>query len=162
MKVYAPERMRVAAKAEYATRAVLHLAMQHPAVVTIHEIAADNGIPVKYLEQILLELRRAAVVTSRRGVHGGYRLARDPSEISVGEVLRVVDHRVMDSSCEQRNSERGFACADSEGCGLRRVWNEVQVAIESILFTTTFAQVCAASHCATPARSNGKLHELSV
>ena len=83
--------MRVTAKGEYATQAVLHLAMQYPEVVAIHDIAERHHIPLKYLEQILLELKRGGVLDSRRGVHGGYTLARTPAEISVGEVLRLMD-----------------------------------------------------------------------
>ncbi|HLZ13231.1 MAG TPA: Rrf2 family transcriptional regulator [Candidatus Acidoferrum sp.] len=152
------------AKGEYATRAVLHLALQHPDVVTIHEIAAGNRIPVKYLEQILLELRRGGIVASRRGVHGGYRLVRDPFEISVGEVLRIVDRRVLDSSCAQRDAERGYPCADGVGCGLKQVWTEVQLAVEKILFETSFANICARSRRLTPprSRSRSRLYELQL
>jgi Rrf2 family protein len=75
-------------KASTRRRRVLHLAMEYPEVVTIHQIAARHRISVKYLEQILLELKRGGILTSRRGVHGGYLLSRNPSEISVGEVLQ--------------------------------------------------------------------------
>lgn len=137
--------MRVTAKGEYATRAVLHLAMEHPEVVTIHQIAGRHRIPVKYLEQILLELKRGGILTSRRGVHGGYLLSRSPAEISIGEVLQIVDNRVIDSSCTHRDSDRGFSCSDLENCGLMQVWTEVQTAVEKILFETSFADVCARS-----------------
>ncbi|HWT88412.1 MAG TPA: Rrf2 family transcriptional regulator [Candidatus Angelobacter sp.] len=154
--------MRVTAKGEYATRAVLHLAMQHPGVVTIHEIAARNRIPAKYLEQILLELRRAGLIVSRRGVHGGYKLTRHPSEVSIGDVLRVADHRITDSSCGQCDLERGYPCADPDGCGLKQVWSDVHLAVEKILFETTFADVCARSHCTSLPRSDSRLCELQV
>src|SRR5271165_6624347 len=84
--------MRVTAKGEYASQAALHLALQYPEVVTIQEIASRHHIPLKYLEQILLELKRGGVLESRRGVKGGYTLARTPAKISVGEVLRVVGY----------------------------------------------------------------------
>ena len=137
--------MRVSAKGEYATRAVLHLAMEYPEVLTIHQIATRHKIPVKYLEQILLELRRGGIVASRRGVHGGYLLARTPSEISVGEVLQVVDNRFVESSCDQMDSDRGFVCSGPDGCGLQRVWRDVRSAVAKILFETSFADVCAHS-----------------
>lgn len=142
--------MRVSAKGEYATRAVLHLAMEYPEVVTIHQIAARHKIPVKYLEQILLELRRGGVVASRRGVHGGYLLARTPAEVSVGEVLRVVDNRVIESSCRQQDADRGFLCPDDVACGLKQVWREVGQAVDKILFETSFADVCARSSLDVP------------
>ncbi len=101
--------MRVTAKGEYATQAVLYLALQYPGVLTIHEIAQRHHIPLKYLEQILLELKRGGILESRRGVNGGYTLARAPEKISVGEVLRIVDGAFV---CgielhPQRNARRG-------------------------------------------------------
>jgi Rrf2 family cysteine metabolism transcriptional repressor len=155
-------RMRVTAKGEYATRAVLHLAAQYPAVVTIGEIAASNRIPVKYLEQILRELRRGGLIASRRGVYGGYLLARDPSEISVGEVLRIADNRIIDSSCVQTNAERGFVCSDPHACGLKHVWNDVRAAVEKILFETSFADVCARSERDGLSRARARLYELQA
>jgi len=137
--------MRVSAKGEYATRAVLHLAMEYPEVLTIHQIAARHRIPVKYLEQILLELRRGGIVASRRGVHGGYLLARHPSQVSVGEVLQVVDNRVVASSCLPRDEERGLLGSDSEACSLMQLWDDVRMAVEKILFETSFAEICARS-----------------
>src|SRR5262249_27251870 len=79
--------MRVTAKGEYATQAVLHLTRQYPDVVTIQDIAQRHHIPLKYLEQILLELKHGGILESRRGVRGGYTLARNPNKIFVGEVL---------------------------------------------------------------------------
>lgn len=137
--------MRVSAKGEYATQAVLHLAMEYPEVVTIHQIAARHRISVKYLEQILLELKRGGILTSRRGVHGGYLLSRNPSEISVGEVLQIADSRFIESSCDQRDSERGFLGSDRVDCGLKHVWHNVRTVVEKILFETSFAEVCARS-----------------
>src|SRR5215813_10040675 len=137
--------MRVTAKGEYATRAVLYLAMEHPEVVTINEIANRHLIPVKYLEQILLELKRGGLLESRRGVHGGYLLSRHPAEISVGEVLRIVDGKFIESSCDQRDHERGFVCRDYSHCGLKHVWEDVRAAVDKILFETSFADVCAQS-----------------
>src|SRR5262249_61307482 len=79
--------MRITAKGEYATQAVLHLAMQYPEVVAIHDIAERHHIPLKYLEQILLELKRGGVLESRRGVHGGYTPGRSPNGLSVRQQL---------------------------------------------------------------------------
>ena len=142
--------MRVTAKGEYATRAVLHLAMEHPKVVTINEIASRHHIPVKYLEQILLELKRGGILESRRGVHGGYLLSRGPAEISVGEVLQIVDRKFIHSSCNQRDEERGFVSRDHDICGIKLVWENVRSAMAKILFQTSFADVCAQSHCKPP------------
>jgi Rrf2 family protein len=83
----------VSAKTEYACIAVLELATRHDAgePVRIREIADAHGIPSRFLVQILLQLKSAGLVNSTRGASGGYQLARDPSEITLGEVMSVVD-----------------------------------------------------------------------
>jgi Rrf2 family transcriptional regulator, cysteine metabolism repressor len=134
--------MRVTAKGEYATQAVLHLSLHYPEVVTIHEIAQRHHIPLKYLEQILLELKRGGVLESRRGVHGGYTLARAPESIFVGDVLRIVDGEgFAESSCTHAEARLGAVCVEGENCGLKKMWKEVQEAVEKILFATSFEDV---------------------
>jgi Rrf2 family protein len=132
--------MRVTAKGEYATQAVLYLALQYPGVLTIHDIAQRHHIPLKYLEQILLELKRGGVLESRRGVNGGYTLARAPEQISVGEVLRIVDGAFAESSCIH-NEAMGGVCVEGQSCGLKQTWRDVQGAVEKILFATSFEDV---------------------
>jgi Rrf2 family protein len=134
--------MRVSAKGEYATRAVLHLALEYPEVVTIHQIAERHRIPVKYLEQILLELKRGGVLTSRRGVHGGYLLSRAPEEISVGEVLQIVDNRFINSSYTQGAPERSHLCEENVDSSLKQIWTDVRLAVNKILYETSFADIC--------------------
>jgi Rrf2 family protein len=133
--------MRVTAKGEYATQAALHLALQYPEVVTIQEIASRHHIPLKYLEQILLELKRGGVLESRRGVNGGYTLARPPAQISMGELLRIVDGAFAESSCTHSEERLGAVCVEGESCGLKAMWGDVQVAVEKILFATSLEDV---------------------
>jgi len=132
--------MRVTAKGEYATQAVLYLALQYPGVLTIHDIAQRHHIPLKYLEQILAELKRGGVLESRRGVNGGYTLARAPEQVSVGEVLRIVDGAFAESSCIH-NEAMGGVCVEGHSCGLKQTWRDVQGAVEKILFATSFEDV---------------------
>ena len=133
--------MRISAKGEYAAKAVLYLSLKYPDVVTIHEVAKRHSIPVKYLEHILLALKKAGVLESRRGMRGGYTLARSPEKISIGEVLRVVDGKFSQSSCIEVDLRHPYTCPESDTCGLRQVWQEVQGAVEKILFETTFDEV---------------------
>jgi Rrf2 family protein len=133
--------MRISAKGEYAAKAVLYLSLKYPAVVTIHDVAEHHGIPIKYLEHILLELKKAGVLESRRGVRGGYTLARPPEKISIGEVLRVVDGRFSEASCIELDLRHPYSCPESDSCGLKQVWRDVQGAVERILFETTFDDV---------------------
>ncbi len=130
--------MRISAKGEYAAKAVLHLSLKYPELVTIHEVAKRHSIPVKYLEHILLALKKAGLLKSLRGVRGGYTLARPPEQISVGEVLRVVDGHFSESSCIEVDLRNPYSCPESETCGLRQVWQDVQGAVEKILFETSF------------------------
>src|SRR2546428_11393166 len=84
--------MRISAKGEYAIQAVLDLAIHRQHGLTpIQEIAARQAIPQRYLEQVLLALKRAELLTSKRGSAGGYHLTRPPEEITVGDVLRAVE-----------------------------------------------------------------------
>ena len=116
------------------------MALQYPGVLTIHDIAQRHHIPLKYLEQILLELKRGGVLESKRGVNGGYTLARTPEEISVGEVLRIVDGAFAESSCIH-NEAMGGVCVEGQSCGLKQTWRDVQGAVEKILFATSFEDV---------------------
>jgi Rrf2 family protein len=133
--------MRISAKGEYAAKAVLYLSLKYPGVVTIHEVARRHNIPIKYLEQILLALKKAGLLESRRGVRGGYTLARPPERISVGEVLRVVDGRFSQAGCVEEEAGSTYTCPESDSCGLKQVWQDVQGAVERILFETTFDDV---------------------
>jgi Rrf2 family protein len=135
--------MRVTAKGEYATRAVMHLARRYPHVVAIHEIAEQHRIPLKYLEQILLELKRGGILESRRGVHGGYTLARRPDQIFVGQVLQTIDGHFGETvSAREGSLLAGSAGSLAEdGCGLRQMWQDVQGVVEKILFSTSFEDI---------------------
>jgi Rrf2 family protein len=130
--------VRISAKGEYAAKAVLYLSLRYPNVVTIQEVAAQHHIPAKYLEHILLSLKKAGVLESRRGVKGGYRLAKSPTQVTMGEVLRVVDGKFSQSSCIEVSLRNGYACPEMDSCGLKQVWQDVQNAVEKILFETTF------------------------
>jgi Rrf2 family protein len=97
--------MKVSKKGEYGVRALCHLAERHgEGVVQIREIARLESIPWKFLEGILLQLKSAGIVRSRRGIDGGYALARPPGEIAMGEVIRLLDGPLapMGSAAELR------------------------------------------------------------
>lgn len=152
--------MRISAKGEYAAKAVLYLSLRYPEVVTIHEVAKRHSIPVKYLEHILLALKKAGLLASRRGVRGGYTLAHPPEKISIGEVLRVVDGKFSQSSCIEVDLRNPYACPESDTCGLRQVWQDVQGAVEKILFETTFEQVRKRSLAGPGRKGDYMLHEI--
>ncbi len=133
--------MRISARGDYATRAVLDLAVHHKdgGVSQIHSIAERQHIPLKYLQNILLTLKKAGVLRSRRGNLGGYYLARPPKEITLGEVIRIIDGPLAPIDCASKSAYE--ACPEEAACGLKSVWIEARIALSNILDKTTFEDV---------------------
>ena len=132
--------MKLSKKGEYGIRAVGHLAERHgEGVIHIREIAEHESIPAKFLEGILLQLKRAGVVKSRRGVEGGYALARSPEAVMLGEVFRVLDGPLapMGSAAELKQMMRG----NPRQAGLYSILMEVRDAAAAILDRTSFADL---------------------
>jgi len=128
--------MRITYKGDYALKTILALAKHYGrSPVTIHDLAKRADIPVKFLEQILLDLKRAGFVQSRRGKIGGYLLARGPAEIKLGEVVRAVDGPIEPIACLGRKYD---GCRDVNGCVLRNVWVQVAQATSKIIDNLTF------------------------
>jgi Rrf2 family protein len=125
--------MRISAKADYACLAVIALARRRPddPPVRIREISEAHGIPIRYLVQILLQLKGAGLVTSTRGASGGYRLARPAESISIGEVLTAVDG----PEAPARESLKPVARV------LATVWEDVRAAERAVLDRTTIADL---------------------
>ncbi|MCE9636646.1 MAG: Rrf2 family transcriptional regulator [Planctomycetes bacterium] len=100
-------------------------AAAEPTTLSARQIAEREGLTIEYVSQILAELRRAGLVTSTRGVRGGFRLAIPPREITVGSLFRALDGPIADNLCESFTGNRDV-CAHSEGCAVRPVWSELQ------------------------------------
>jgi len=128
-------------KAKYGLLAVLRLAREHgKGPVLIADLAREESIPRKFLEMILLELRKRGILQSRTGKGGGYLLARPPAEISFGHVVRVLDGPLAPISCVSLTAYRECdECADETTCGIRRVMKGVRDANSRILDGTTLA-----------------------
>ena len=123
--------MKLSVKSDYATRAVLWLARYHHEGVArkVEEMGNDQGIPPKYLVQILIELKSKQIVKSQRGKEGGYLLAKPPSEISLGDVIRCMHGEVFDSS----------ALTDPHcPTELREAWKKLQAAVNNTADSITF------------------------
>jgi Rrf2 family protein len=100
-----------------------------------------TGISQKYLEQIMMRLRSANVVRSHRGAHGGYELAVGPGEITVGQVIRLMDGPLAPSPCASQSAHTPcpvYRCPSEASCVLRGLWLDVREAIAGILDQTTF------------------------
>ena len=130
--------MRISAKGEYAIKAMLDLAM-HPgrSLVPIQEIAARQAIPQRYLEQVLLALKRGGLLTSKRGSTGGYHLTKSPDDITVGAVLRAVDggNAPFESGSHARRN--------GTGSDLGELWNEIGEAVASVVDRWTLGDLVA-------------------
>lgn len=132
----------LSSRGKYATRALLDLSLhEDEGPVQIQEIAERQEIPLKYLEQILLSLKRHGFLQSRKGPGGGYFLARPPAEITLGDVVRAVDGPIAPISCVSVSGYMECGCPDPETCGLRAVWKEARDAIAQVLDNTTFADI---------------------
>jgi Rrf2 family protein len=130
-------------KARYALRALYALANEETrAPVLIADLAERERIPRKFLELILLELRNAGILISKKGKGGGYALARAPADVTLGQIIRVVDGPLAPIPCvSERAYVRCEECVSEESCGTRMVMKEVRDAIAKILDGTTLADV---------------------
>jgi len=132
--------VNISAKTDYAVRAMLVLAeMQSERPVKGEVIATAQDIPVKFLENILLDLRRAGLVTSQRGAEGGYRLSRPPEEVTLADVIRAVDGPLANV----RGTRPDAAVYTGAAEGLRDVWVAMRAAMRSVLEAVTLADVIA-------------------
>ena len=137
--------MRISQRGLYALQALTLLARQHPAgVIKIKEIAAEEKLPEKFLENILLDLKRARIVASVRGANGGYQLNRPPSEIFLGEVIRRIDGPL--APFEDADSLRRRVEKDPKHRPLFQVLLDVRNAAASILDHTSLADLCCSSN----------------
>ncbi|MDP2912895.1 MAG: Rrf2 family transcriptional regulator [Candidatus Omnitrophota bacterium] len=128
--------MRITYKGDYALKTILDLSLHHGSgPVTIHDLAKRADIPIKFLEQILLDLKKGGFVESRRGKIGGYLLAKTPSQTKLGEVVRFIDGPVDPIACV----ETGYAgCKDIYKCVFKGVWQKVAKATSDIIDNMTF------------------------
>lgn len=128
--------MQVSRKADYALRAAIHLTRREAGrAASVAEISATEAIPRKFLEKIIQDLIHVGIVSSRRGAHGGYVLARTPREISFKDVIEAVEGPISINICV---GDRG-SCSVSSTCGMHHVWTEGQRRVVELFAATTLA-----------------------
>ena len=133
--------MHISKKGLYALEALVVLGKNYPKrVAKIHEIAAGEGIPEKFLELILLELKRARLVESERGAKGGYRLRRSPARIFLGEIVRTIDGPLAPFGDAQ--SLRRLVAGDKRHRAIYRLFLDVRNAASRIMDHTSLADLC--------------------
>lgn len=132
--------MKVSYKGDYALKTLLELALNYnKGVLSIHKLAKRGDIPYKFLEQVLLALKKGGFVDSKRGVSGGYFLAQPPWKITIGDVIRFVEGPVEPVSCVGK--ENYSECKDFKSCVFREIWGQVHTAVSFVVDTVTFAEL---------------------
>ncbi len=142
--------MKVSTRGDYASRALLSLAL-HGEVegpTSVRDIAERTGLPQPYLEQILLALKGAGLVRSKRGVGGGYVLARPPSEIRLSEIISAVDGPIVAGDFGEPHQDG--ACDHEGQCVLLAVWATVGEHMRQFLAAITLADIAAISRGEAP------------
>jgi Rrf2 family protein len=136
--------MRLSKKGEYALRSLINLGIAAEVgrrLVQVSELADNEQLPVKFLEQIMQELKDGGLVASVRGKFGGYRLAKAANEITMGEVVRLIDGPLAPIGCVSQSAYEKCTCPDETHCGLRMLMLDVRNAISGILDRYTLADV---------------------
>jgi Rrf2 family protein len=131
--------MKITYKGDYALKALLDLALHYEqGLSTINDVAKRIDAPVKFLEQVLLELKKGGFVESKRGNVGGYQLAKDPADITLGQVVRYIDGPIEPIGCV----EKGYSnCIDLRKCVFKNVWVKVAQATSEIIDKISFADL---------------------
>jgi Rrf2 family protein len=136
--------VKLSKRGEYALRALIDFGLAQSMgkpLLQVNELATKEDLPVKFLEQILMQLKAAGYLESRRGKHGGYLLARRPEDIQIGQVVRLIDGPLAPIRCVSQVAYERCTCPDEEHCGLRMVMLDVRNAISNILDRFSLADV---------------------
>ncbi len=136
--------MKLTKRGEYALRAMIGLGLAREAgrpMIQIPELARRERIPIKFLEAILVELKEAGYLDSKRGQQGGYSLRVPMEAIKIGDVIRRVEGPLAPIRCVSQNFYERCSCPDEEHCGLRMLMLDVRNAISEILDQYTLSQV---------------------
>ncbi len=136
--------MHITYKGDYALKTILDLAVNYgSSPISIPDLAKRADIPTKFLEQILLELKKGGFVESRRGNVGGYLLARKPDEITVGDVIRFIDGPIESIACA-RDGYKG--CGDLHNCVFKEIWSEISEYTLNIIDRINFKDLAIKSN----------------
>jgi len=134
--------MKISTKGEYGIRALLELTQHYgEGFIQSSEIAEKRNIPENYLYQLLITMRKAGLIRSRRGPQGGHMLARNPEKISLNEAVVVLEGPLSPTSCSDDMSPED--CQFSDSCAVREIWTMVTEATQTLLSNTTLAQLAA-------------------
>lgn len=132
--------MKISYKGDYSLKVILDLSMHYPhSLVSIQELSTRQDIPKKFLEQILLDLKKGGFLMSKKGPKGGYALAKSPESIILGDVIRFIEGSVYPVSCI--DPVHPTECRDKPNCLFSTIWIEVGDAISSIIDNISFKEL---------------------
>ncbi len=154
--------MKISKRCEYALRALINLGIAAEvgrSLVQISELADHEQMPVKFLEQIMKDLKAHGYVATERGKFGGYRLNRAASAIPIGEVVRLLDGPLAPIGCVSQTAYEKCSCPDEAHCGLRMIMLDVRNAIAGIMDRYTVADLVAVT--LRKMRADGIVHPLA-
>ena len=133
--------MKLSTKGQYGVKAMFDLAMRYGSgPVSLKTVAEGQNISENYLEQLISGLKKAGLVESVRGSQGGYSLARDPAEITVGDVIRVLEGPITFVDCAPEGGTPG--CCRADACVTQKVWAKMRDSIAGLLDSITLADLC--------------------
>jgi Rrf2 family protein len=136
--------MNLSKRSEYALRALIDLGIARELgrpILQVSELAAKERLPIKFLEQILTQLRGAGYVETKRGKLGGYSLAKPAGRIKIGAVIRLLDGPLAPIACVSKTAYARCSCPDEQHCGLRMLMFDVRNAISRVLDRYTLDQI---------------------
>jgi Rrf2 family transcriptional regulator, iron-sulfur cluster assembly transcription factor len=134
--------MRITMIAEYGVICAIHLARRAGTAVSVRALADAEQLPADSAEQVLMRLRRAGVVRSTRGAHGGYELARPPALISIRDVVAASEESAFELNCTSHPVDHD-RCSPDHGCSIRPVWMLLQQKIDQVLASVSLADLLA-------------------
>lgn len=136
--------MKLSTKGRYGVRAMFDLALRYGSgPVSLRSIAERQGLSDHYLEQLIAALRKAGLVKSVRGAHGGYLLTREPKYITIGDVIRTLEGSIAPTECVSENVR--YRCENTEDCVTRVIWERLKEKIDEVLDDITLEDLCQRS-----------------
>ena len=150
--------MLFSTRAEYGVRLMVELGRQDDETpVSLGAVAEAENLPLSYLEHLVAKLRKADLVTSRRGAHGGYALARPAAEIEMLEVVQALEGPISPMECFHETPEGKVLCSheadDHDACATKLLWTRVQGGVSKALAGTTLAELVEFTEQQSPARA---------
>lgn len=136
--------MKISKRAEYGLRAIINLGIAHEVGmdrVSAGNLAQADNLPLKFLEQILIQLRESGYVETQRGKGGGYFISKPMNTIKMGELVRLLDGPLAPIACASQTAYERCSCPDETHCGLRMIMVDVRNAIAAILDRYTLANL---------------------